>query len=197
MSHSNDSAPAQNASQSEVGLIRRAKSGDHEAFGQLIELHAVRAYRIAYAILQNQGESEDAVQEAFVTAYKSIKKLEKEEAFGAWLARIVTTRVYDLIRGKQRGQKAVESETAALKMEITRSAANPANGRADLSLDLQQAIEKLPELHRLAIMLRYTEDASTDQIARVLNRPAGTVRRVLSESYHLLRLYLEENNEVQ
>jgi len=197
MAHPNDSAPAQSASTNEVGLIRRAKSGDREAFGQLIELHAVRAYRIAYAILQNQEESEDAVQEAFVTAFKSIKKLEKEEAFGSWLARIVTTRVYDLVRGKQRGQKAVESETTALKMEITRSAANPANGKADLTLDLQQAIEKLPELHRLAIMLRYTEDASTEQIARVLKRPAGTVRRVLSESYQLLRLYLEESNEVQ
>ncbi len=175
----------------ETALVRQAKAGDKEAFGQLMENHAVRAYRIAYSILQNQVEAEDAVQEAFITAFKSIKKLEKEEAFRSWLSRVVTTRVYDLVRQKQRAQKAVDVETTAYKMELAQSSSNPVDTKTDLSLDLQQAIEKLPELHRLAVLLRYTEDASTDQIAEALNRPAGTIRRVLSESYHLLRLYLE------
>lgn len=179
------------SAQDEIILVRRAKKGDRDAFGQLMENHALKAYRIAYAIVQNQAEAEDAVQEAFITAFKSIKKLEKEESFGSWLSRIVTTRVYDLARQKQRGQKIVEKETISLKAEIAQSSTNPADNKADLSLDLQQAITRLPELHRLAIMLRYTEDASTDQIASILDRPAGTVRRVLSESYHLLRLYLE------
>ncbi|MBT4512022.1 MAG: RNA polymerase subunit sigma-70, partial [Chloroflexi bacterium] len=60
----------------ELRLVRQAKAGDREAFGQLMENHAVRAYRIAFSILQNQSEAEDAVQEAFITAFKSIKKLE-------------------------------------------------------------------------------------------------------------------------
>ena len=186
------------AAQDELTLVRRAKAGDKEAFGQLMQNHAVRVYRIAYAIVQNQAEAEDAVQEAFITAFKSIKKLEKEESFSSWLSRIVTTRVYDLIRKKQRGQKTIEKETTALKVEIARSSSNPANGTADLSLDLQQAITKLPELHRLAIIMRYLEDASTDEIARILNRPAGTIRRILSESYQMLRLHLEgdDNHEV-
>lgn len=184
--------------QDELALVRRAKAGDRDAFGELMQKHAVRAYRIAYAIVQNQTEAEDAVQEAFITAFKSIKKLEKEASFGSWLNRIVTTRVYDLVRQKQRGQKVVEKETAALKLEIARSSSNPANGVADLSLDLQQAITQLPELHRFAIMLRYTQDASTDEIAKLMNRPPGTVRRILSESYQMLRLHLEgdDNHEV-
>jgi RNA polymerase sigma-70 factor (ECF subfamily) len=177
--------------ENELRLVRQAKAGDREAFGQLMENHAVRAYRIAFSILQNQSEAEDAVQEAFITAFKSIKKLEKEASFGSWLSRVVTTRVYDLARQKQRGKKIIESETAALKLEIARSSGNPVNGTTDLSLDLREAITKLPDLHRAAVMLRYTEDASTDDIAKVLGRPAGTIRRVLSESYHLLRLYLE------
>ncbi len=189
----------QNISQEELKLVRRAKSGDKGAFGQLMEMHAVRAYRIAYSIIPNQQEAEDAVQEACITAFKSIKKIEKEEAFSSWFGRIVTSRTYDLGRKKQRGQKTVEKETSVLKVEISHASANPANGKTELKLDLQSAIAQLPELHRLAIMLRYSEDASTDQIARVLARPAGTIRRILSESYKMLRLSLEgdEIDEVQ
>ena len=138
-----------------------------------------------------KAQEKAKAKEAAAAAAEAEVKLEKEEAFGSWLSRIVTTRVYDLARQKQRGQKIVEKETLSLKAEIAQSSTSPADNKTDLSLDLQQAITRLPELHRLAIMLRYTEDASTDQIASVLNRPAGTIRRVLSESYHLLRLYLE------
>ncbi len=190
---------AKEINQEEVTLVRRAKKGDKEAFGQLMENHAVRVYRIAYSILQNQGEAEDAVQEAYITAFKSIKKVEKEESFGSWLGRIVTTRVYDLLRKKQRSQKAVESETEAFKFALAQASSNPANDTVDLGMDLQSAIKQLPELHRMVVMMRYTQDATTDQISRVLERPAGTIRRVLSESYQLLRLYLEgdEDHEVR
>ncbi len=188
-----------NTTQDELILVRRAKSGNKEAFGQLMEAHAIRAYRIAYSIIPNQQEAEDVVQEAYITAFKSIKKIEKEEAFSSWFGRIVTSRAYDLGRKKQRGQKTVEKETTVLKMEISHASANPANGKVEIKLDLQAAIARLPELHRLAIMLRYSEDASTDQIARILDRPAGTIRRILSESYKMLRLSLEgdETDEVQ
>ncbi|MBT9162705.1 MAG: ECF RNA polymerase sigma factor SigW [Dehalococcoidia bacterium] len=172
----------------EITLIRRARAGDREAFGQLMETHAPRAYRIAFAILRNQSDAEDTVQEAFITAYKSIKKLEKEGSFVSWLSRIVATRAYDLLRKRQRERKAVE---ATISIHKTAMSHNPAESRQDFALDLHEAITRLPELHRLVIMLHYSEDASTDEIARTLNRPVGTVRRILSESYRLLRLYLE------
>lgn len=191
MLHLQDSESDRDGLPQETRLVQQAKAGDREAFGRLTEMHAVRVYRIAYATLRNQQEAEDAVQDAFVTAFKSIKKLEKDESFGSWLTRIVTTRVYDIIRQKQRKQKSVESQTTALKIQITLSASNPANGKTELALDLQEAIAKLPDLHRLAITLRYVEDASTDDIAATLKRPAGTIRRILSESYRMLRLHLE------
>ncbi len=189
----------QEKSQDELNLVRRAKSGDKDAFGQLMEMHAIRAYRIAYSVIPKQQEAEDAVQEACITAFKSIGKIEKEESFASWFGRIVTSRAYDVGRKKQRTQKVVEKETVEMQLELSRASANPGNSTIDSSIDLQNAISKLPELHRLAIMLRYSEDASTEQIARTLNRPAGTVRRILSESYRMLRLSLqgENNHEVQ
>ncbi len=179
------------SAQDEVNLVRQAKEGDRECFGQLMENHAPRAYRIAFAILQNQSDAEDIVQEAFITAYKSIKKLEKEGSFGSWLSRIVTTRAYSLLRKRQREQKTIEATTSKFKMEMSHTASNTAANKHDFALDLREAITRLPELHRLVILLHYSEDAPTDEIANTLNRPAGTIRRILSESYRLLRLYLE------
>lgn len=175
----------------EITLIRQARGGDREAFGRLMEIHAPRVYRIAFAILQNRSDAEDTVQEAFITAYKSIKKLEKEGSFSSWLSRIVATRSYDLLRKSQRDRKIVESSISIFKEGMSNPSSNPAESKQDFDLDVREAITSLPELHRLAILLRYSEDASTDEIARILNRPAGTIRRVLSESYRLLRLYLE------
>lgn len=180
----------------ELTLIRRAKEGHRESFDQLMENHALRAYRLAFAILQNQSDAEDAVQEAFITAYKSVRKLEKEGAFGSWLSRIVATRAYDLLRKKQREQKAIAGRTSTLKMEMSHTVSNPAENKLDFDMDLHEAIKRLPELHRLTILLRYSEDSSTEEIAYVLNRPVGTIRRILSESYRLLRLYLEEGTSL-
>lgn len=173
----------------ETALVRQAKKGDREAFGQLMENHAQRAYRIAFTILQNQSNAEDVVQEAFITAFKSIKKLQKEDSFRSWLSRIITTRAYDFLRRKQRENKTIEATTSRFKTEMALNASN--SDRTDFDLDLRDAISKLPELHRLAIMMRYAENATADEIAATLNRPAGTIRRIMSESYHLLRLYLE------
>ncbi len=189
----------QDKSQDELNLVRRAKSGDKDAFGQLMEMHAVRAYRIAYSVIPIQQEAEDAVQEACITAFKSIRAIEKEESFASWFGRIVTSRAYDMGRKKQRTRKVVEKETLEMRMELSQASANPGSSTIDSGIDLQNAIARLPQLHRLAIMMRYSEDASTEQIARTLNRPAGTIRRILSESYRMLRLSLEgeDNHEVQ
>ena len=181
--------------QDEASLVRRAKDGDKEAFGQLMGFHAARAYRIAFAIMQNQSDAEDVVQEAFITAYKSIGKLEKEESFRSWLGRIITSRSYDLLRKRQKQHKAIEAATSRFKTEISHAAPSPVQDKHDFDLDLREAITKLPELHRLAIMLRYSEDATAEEIAKTLNRPAGTIRRILSESYHLLRLYLQGDDK--
>ncbi len=175
-----------------ISLIRRAKKGDGEAFSQLMESHALRAYRIAFALLQNRSDAEDVVQEAFVTAYNSIGKLKKEESFNSWFSRIVTTRAYDSLRKKQHDHKVTEAQTQSVKEELR---GNSSQGDPDFSIDLHRAMEHLPKQHRLAILLRYSEDASIEEIAGILNRPVGTIRRILSESYRLLRLYLQGDVE--
>jgi len=175
----------------DINLVRRAREGDNTSFTRLVTNYTTRAYRIAFTILKNKYDAEDAVQEAFTTAYRSIKKLEKEEAFGSWLARIVTSRSYDVLRQRQRDKITITQEDPAPELEQVPSRFDSPEA-VENSVDIRWAIDRLPADHRLVVTLRYTQDATTNEIATIMDRPAGTVRRILSESYRLLRLYLEE-----
>jgi len=175
----------------DINLIHQAREGDNDSFARLVDNYTTRSYRIAFTILKNKHDAEDAVQEAFITAYHSLNKLEKEESFGSWLARIVTSRSYDILRQRKRDNVTRTGEDPAPELEQVPSRHDSAEA-VEKSVDIRWAINRLPADHRLAITLRYTRDATTDEIAFIMERPAGTVRRILSESYHLLRLYLEE-----
>ncbi|MCD6358959.1 MAG: sigma-70 family RNA polymerase sigma factor [Dehalococcoidia bacterium] len=175
----------------EVDIVRRAKDGDEKSFSLLVKRHTTRTYRIAFSLLKNRSDAEDAVQDAFITAYRSIKKLKNEAAFGAWLARIVTTRSYDILRKRQRNKLASSDEDSSSRMERIPTKYNSPEA-VELSFNLRWAVDHLPETHRLIILLHYTEGATTDEIANIVRRPPGTVRRMLSESYRLMRPYLEE-----
>ena len=175
----------------EVDLVRRARDGDGESFSLLVKKHTDRAYRIAFSLLRNRSDAEDAVQDSFITAYRSIRKLKEEAAFGSWFARIVTTRSYDILRKRQRDRLADGDEDSISRMEgIPTKADSPE--AVNLSFNLRWAIDHLPETHRLIVLLHYAEGATTDEISDIINRPSGTVRRMLSESYRLMRPYLEE-----
>jgi RNA polymerase sigma-70 factor (ECF subfamily) len=175
----------------EADLVRRARDGDEKSFSLLVEKHTNRTYRIAFSLLKNRSDAEDAVQDAFTTAYRSIKKLKNETAFGAWLARIVTTRSYDILRKRQRNKLASSDEDSISRMEQIPTKYNSPEA-VELSFNLRWAIDHLPETHRLIILLHYAEGTTTDEIASIVRRPPGTVRRILSESYRLMRPYLEE-----
>ena len=174
----------------EIDLVRQAKSGDREAFDQLMEAYAPRAYRLAFAIVGNESDAEDVVQEAFVTIYRKLRNLREESSFNSWLSRIVATRAHDLLRQRRREKKSFESQVTQTRLGQGPSSV-PAPESEGTSLDLRQAIDRLPELHRLVILLRYGEEASIEEIAQTLKRPEGTIRRMLSEAYRMLRLYLE------
>ena len=182
----------------DIALIRRARDGDNVSFARLVNNYTTHVYHIAFAILKNKDDAEDAVQDAFITAYRSIKKLKKEDSFSSWIARIVTSRAYDILRQRQRDRITITKEDPTPELEQVPSCQNSPEAIEE-AVDIRWAIDHLPADHRLAITLRYTQGATTEEIAAIMQRPAGTVRRILSESYRLLRLYLQEetHHEVQ
>ncbi len=163
-------------------LVRRAKAHDEVAFGQLVQTHAPRAFAAALAILGNRQDAEEAVQEATIQAFRSIRGLKEPGAFGAWFVHIAVNKSLDRLRRRRR-QWTREQDLEGVELRAP---------EADVEgkMDMARAVGKLPPEHQAIVRLYYVEGYRTPEIARLLGMPEGTVRRRLSESYRMLRLIL-------
>lgn len=160
--------------------VRKAKQGDQAAVARLIRQHSTQAYRVAFAILGNRYDAEDAVQEAFVKVFRTIHQVRDENAFRTWVTRITANQANDLLRRKtlQRGlpdrlQPDDHHLTQAPEDEVLRH---------ETSLEVQRAIEMLPPLQRATVILYYSEEFTTKEVATLLGKPVGSVRRLLSDA---------------
>lgn len=136
-------------------------------------------YRVSKSILANDQDCEDAVQGAILKAYDKLDTLKNEQYFKTWLVRILINECYDL-RNKVHPQISYDEyfETAE------------ADSREDYT-ELYTAIKKLPERIRITIVLYYVEGYSVEEIKRILEIPAGTVKSRLSKGRKLLKMKLE------
>src|ERR1700740_2913540 len=130
-------------------VYRAAIHGDREAFEVIIRTHSRALFAVAYGILQNREEAEDAVQDALVKAWKSRWRVRDPEKFPAWLASVARHRAHDILRRA----RSVPSDEQF--MELASANAGDATGEAERQQQVHSAMATLPELHRAAISLRY------------------------------------------
>jgi RNA polymerase sigma-70 factor (ECF subfamily) len=166
----------------EQDLVRRAQAGDREALARLLEAAIPKAYPAALAIMRNQQDAEDALQEAAITALNQIHTLRSEAAFASWFLRIVVNRCRDLLRRRR--------VRAADPLEDAPAAPAPRGWAIESSMDLTVALADLSADHRAAVLLHHGMGYPTDQVAQMLGKAPGTVRRMLSEAYRTMRLKL-------
>jgi RNA polymerase sigma-70 factor, ECF subfamily len=164
----------------ERGWILAAQEGDQGAFGQLVRRHQRRAYAVARAIVLNHEDAEDAVQDAFLHAYRALDRFRPDQAFGAWLHRIVANAALDLTRRR----KVREAE------ELPDALASPFRDPAeagDLRERLGQALAQLPPRQRAVIALHDIEGFKHAEIGTMLGIPEGTARSDLHYARARLR----------
>ncbi|MDD3409338.1 MAG: RNA polymerase sigma factor [Eubacteriales bacterium] len=142
-------------------------------------------YHVAYTILRDNRECEDAVQEALLRAWEKRDTLRDESAFRFWLTRILTNTCVSMLRRTKRTQ------TSALDEETPAPFDDGMENRA-----LHDAIGQLPQELRLPIVLHYLEGFSTKEIAALIRRPEGTVRNRLFRAREALRNLLGEEMDV-
>jgi RNA polymerase sigma-70 factor (ECF subfamily) len=170
-------------------LYRAAIHGDREAFEMIIRTHSRTLFAIAYGILQNREEAEDAVQDALVKAWKSRWRVRDPEKFAAWLSMIARHRARDVFRKRR---------TVSLPNEVTKSLASETNrnrntNTSDELLDrqLHSELAALPELHRSALMLRYFEEMDYQSIEKLLGLTNGALRGILGRALATMRKRLK------
>jgi len=165
------------------GATALAVSDPEEVFRQLSSRHVQTAYRLAWAILGDAPDAEDAVQDAFTSAWRRRTSLREADRFDAWFGRILINCCRDRLRQRARGPR-----SSAVMPEGVSPDHAPATAERD---ELATAMASLDEDQRIAVMLRFWLDMSVDDIAEKLGVPPGTVKSRLHRAMGKLRLALE------
>lgn len=191
----------------ERAIVAAVLAGDRDAFRGLVEREAPGVVRACQRILGDHTEAEDAAQEAFVIAYKSLASWRAEGPFGAWLTRIavrialrMATRRRTVAwrdpgdRDRDGNASASAADRAADRASVAATSwTDPAllSMRAERATEIRAAVIALPEPYREVVALRFFADASLDQIAIQTGRPLGTVKTHLHRGLARLRAGLE------
>jgi RNA polymerase sigma-70 factor (ECF subfamily) len=170
---------------SEHAIYRAAIQGDREAFEMVIRSVSRNLFAIAYGVLQNREEADDVVQDTFVKAWKSRWRVRDSAKLPAWLGTIARHRARDLAR-KRRPEPLSEDFESNAMVEF-----ESAGQKADLDGEVRSALAQLPELHRVALTLRYFEDLDYGTIEQTLGLTNGALRGILGRALGLMRKRLK------
>lgn len=184
----NDLVATETRPDSEFAL--RARSGDRDAFEELVRRHEVPAYRLALRILKSREDAEDAVQEAFVRAWRGLAGFDAAREFRPWVMRIATN-VALTHAGRTRRAMIDDVELDDLEVADPRSL-SPARVAAvrETATALESIVQTLPAESAAIFHLRYVEEQSMDEIAQAIGKQPGTVAVALHRLREKLRTAL-------
>jgi len=181
----------------DIEYVVLCQKGDTEAFDVLVERHQKKMLNIAYRMMGDYDEACDVTQEAFLAAYKSIKKFKTEAKFSTWLYRIVVNqsknRLKQLRNIAQRESVSID-DSGEIKIEGAwcQSSANDANPGAQMEkrereAQVQKCITSLDGEYREVLILRDIQGLSYEEIKDILQIPDGTVKSRLSRARNALK----------
>lgn len=164
-------------------LVLAAQAGDNVAFAGLVRRHQRRAYAVARAIVLSHDDAEDAVQEGFLHAFRALERFRPEQAFGAWLHRIVANAALDIARRRK------VRDADELPETLSSPHRDPAESD-ELRARLTRALDTLGERQRAVIVLHDVEGYKHAEIGTLLGIPEGTARSDLHHARAHLRRQL-------
>ena len=168
-----------------------AVQGDASAFERLILLHQGAVYRLCLRFLRVPEEARDAAQEAFVRAFEAVHTFDPTLPFGPWVLRIARNHCLDLLRRRARANALeVADPVAGLGQDSFEAVA-----AGELRAALSEAVARLPEAQREALVLFHLERQSYREIAEILEVPIGTVMTWLHRGRQRLREQLVPQEE--
>lgn len=176
-------------------LVARARGGDVRAYEDLVRLHQQLAFRTACVLAGSPADAEEAVQDAFVSAWGALGRFRAGAPFRPWLLAIVANEARDRSRASRRRRGWTERAVSAERSlgATSASSAEVALLAHEQRATLLQALERLPTGDRAVIELRYLLDLSETEMAAVLRCRPGTVKSRLSRALERLRSEIGES----
>ena len=178
----------------ELLLISRARGGDREAFGALVEQYRDNVYRLAYRMCGNAYDADEAAQEAFVAAWRALPNFRGDAKFSTWLYRLTTNAAIDVMRREKRHKAAGDGEM----VEVADDTDSPQETveRTEQQEAVQKALSTLSEEYREVLLLRYMEELDYAEIAEVLQLPSGTVKSRINRAKAALKTALLKSGNI-
>ena len=189
------------ASDADESFLARLRGGDDAAFAELVERNAGRMMAAAKRLLRDEDEARDAVQDAFMSAFKSIAAFNGEAKLSTWLHRIVINAA--LMRLRSRKHRAEQSIDDLLpRFDDAGGWAQPPGRLAASSQELlerretrvvvRHCIDQLPDTYRTVLLMRDIEDLDTDEVAELLGITPNAVKIRLHRARQALRTLIEQ-----
>ena len=182
------------AAEDDLALVQRIVAGDRAALEPLMRRYNRRLYRLARATLRDDAEAEDALQDAYLHAYRSLGRFRGDAALTTWLSRLVLNECYGRMRRHARRENVVpmvSSNTADIDIEAMRpSDSEPpdsAVARAEMRALIERKLDELPDSFRTVFILRTVEELSVEETAQCLDIAEATVRSRHFRARSLLR----------
>ena len=184
----------------DVELLERVRAGDERACEALVRRHGGRMLAVARRFLRTEEDSADAVQDAFLSAFRSLDGFEGKAALGTWLHRIVVNVCLMRLRARSR-RREVCIDDLLPTFDETSHHSRPVRPWGDQALDrltrtetcaqVRACIDELPEPYREVLLLRDIEELDTEQTAQHLGINPGAVKTRLHRARQALRTLLE------
>lgn len=161
-------------------LVHRARNKDPDAFSELIQMYKKDMYQVAYAILMNNEDVADAIQDAILSSWEQISKLKEAHYFKTWMIRILINKCNAIYNRRKR----------EIPSEIAGGGENKSLEDGG-STELEETLQLLGEKYRVVVVLYYKEEYSIKEIAKLLHLPENTVSTRLRRAREKLKNYYE------
>lgn len=166
-------------------LIARCKAGDRAAHYKLYKLYSRAMYNVAYRITGREDEAEDALQEAFVSAFRNLDSYRGDASFGAWLKRIVVNKAINIFNKRKHPLIPDDEQFDVAEPEPE------AEYKEELTVDrVKKAIEQLPDGYRAVLSLYLLEGYDHEEIGEILGISESTSKSQLNRAKNKLREHL-------
>ncbi len=176
--------------------VEAALANDHDAFAELVYLYQDPVYNLCYRMLGEAGEAEDATQEAFLRAYKNLRRYDSKRSFKTWLMSIASNHCIDRWRKRRMQLVSLDDEPTAAALAL--SSSDPLPEQAALSAEqsemLQGLLMKLDESYRLPLILRYWYDYSYLEIAQFMDTTVSAIKSRLFRARQTMANLLSERD---
>ncbi|HWQ81771.1 MAG TPA: sigma-70 family RNA polymerase sigma factor [Ignavibacteria bacterium] len=198
MASDNNQENKNNSKVEDYELIDRAISGEQSAYDKLMKKYYNLVHNLIFRMIYNKEDVEDLAQEAFIKAFNSLDKFDRQFAFSTWLYKIASNNCIDYLRKKKLNtisiDKEIDSEDDDLRFEIPDVEFKPDRSiiEEERKALLEEAIASLPGKYRTVILMRHRDEKEYEEISKELKLPLGTVKAHIFRGRELLNKYLKD-----